>query len=56
MSTILVIDDQAISRMILQELVRSVDEDVQVQSFADPVKALEWAGCGGYPLARISRW
>ena len=43
MSTILVIDDQAISRMILQELVRSVDEDVEVQSFAVPVKALEWA-------------
>ena len=43
MSTILVIDDQAISRMILQELVRSVDEDVEVQSFADPVKGKELA-------------
>lgn len=43
MPTILVIDDQAISRMILEELVRSVDQDVQVEAFADPVKALEWA-------------
>jgi two-component system response regulator RpfG len=43
MPTVLVIDDQAISRMILEELVRSVDQDVQVEAFADPVKALEWA-------------
>ena len=43
MATILIVDDQSISRMILEELMRSIDEDIQVESFGDPVKALEWA-------------
>ncbi|MCB1829139.1 MAG: response regulator [Chromatiaceae bacterium] len=43
MSTVLILDDQSISRMILEELIRSIDGDINVQSFSDPVKALEWA-------------
>lgn len=43
MSTVLVLDDQSISRMILEELIRSIDKDINVQSFSDPVKALGWA-------------
>ena len=43
MSTILIVDDQSISRMILEELMRSMDENIQVESYGDPVKALERA-------------
>jgi two-component system response regulator RpfG len=43
MSTVLIIDDQSISRIILEELIRSIDPDIRVESYADPVKALEWA-------------
>lgn len=43
MSTVMVIDDQSISCMILQELIWSVDENIQVEPFSDPIKALEWA-------------
>jgi two-component system response regulator RpfG len=43
MSTVLILDDQSISRMILEELIRSIDESIHVVSFEDPVPALEWA-------------
>ncbi|MEA2093166.1 MAG: response regulator [Pseudomonadota bacterium] len=43
MSTVMIIDDQSISRMILQELIWSLDENIQVEPFSDPIKALEWA-------------
>jgi len=43
MATVLIIDDQLISRMILEELMRSMDTDIQAISFEDPVAALEWA-------------
>ncbi len=43
MSTVLIIDDQSISRMILEELVRSIESGIMVESFQDPVQALEWA-------------
>ncbi|MCB1852454.1 MAG: response regulator [Gammaproteobacteria bacterium] len=43
MSTVLILDDQSISRMILEELIRSIDKDINVESFSDPVKALDWA-------------
>ena len=42
MSTILILDDQSISRMILEELVRSIGSGVRAHSFADPLIALEW--------------
>ncbi len=43
MPTVIIIDDQLISRMILEELVSTIDEDLESHSFEDPVKALEWA-------------
>ena len=43
MSTVLILDDQSISRMILEELIRSIDRDIHVESFSDPVRALDWA-------------
>ena len=42
MPTVLIVDDQSISRMILEELIRSIGPDIETQSFADPVAALEW--------------
>lgn len=43
MPTILIIDDQSTSRMILEQLVTTLDKHFEVKSFADPVSALEWA-------------
>ncbi len=43
MSNVLIIDDQSITRMILQELIGSIDKDVNPTCFADPTEALEWA-------------
>lgn len=43
MSNVLIIDDQSITRMILQELVGSIDKDITSTCFADPTQALEWA-------------
>jgi two-component system, response regulator RpfG len=42
-STVLIIDDQSTGRVILEEIVRGVDPNVQVQTFADPLAAIEWA-------------
>ncbi len=43
MSTVLILDDQSVSRMILEELIQSISEDIQIESFADPILALDWA-------------
>ncbi|MCP3671158.1 MAG: response regulator [Gammaproteobacteria bacterium] len=43
MSTVLILDDQSVSRMILEELIQSISEDIQIKSFADPILALDWA-------------
>jgi two-component system response regulator RpfG len=43
MPHVLIIDDQSITRMILQELVGSIDTDVSSTCFADPTDALDWA-------------
>lgn len=43
MSNVLIIDDQSITRMILQELIGSIERDVNPTCFADPTEALEWA-------------
>jgi two-component system, response regulator RpfG len=42
-STVLVIDDQSTGRVILEEIIRGVDSNIQVQTFADPLAAIEWA-------------
>ena len=41
--TVMVVDDQSTSRAILEQVVRSLDERVQVSGFARPVDALVWA-------------
>ncbi|RKZ36149.1 MAG: two-component system response regulator [Gammaproteobacteria bacterium] len=43
MATILILDDQSTSRLILGELALSIADDITVQSFASPMEALEWA-------------
>jgi two-component system response regulator RpfG len=43
MSRVLIVDDQLISRMILEQLIRSIGDDTEAVSFADPVAALDWA-------------
>ena len=43
MPTVLIVDDQLVSRMILDHLVRSIGDDVEAMAFADPVEALAWA-------------
>lgn len=42
-STVLVIDDQSTGRVILEEIVKGVDPSIHVQTFADPLAAIEWA-------------
>ena len=43
MPTVLIVDDQSTSRMIMQEVVRSTETGITVESFASPVEALQWA-------------
>jgi len=43
MSRVLIVDDQLISRMILEQLIRSLGDETEPVSFSDPIKALEWA-------------
>lgn len=42
MSSVVIIDDQSTSRIILEELVSTVEEGVEVQTFDNPLSALEW--------------
>ena len=42
MATILIIDDQLTSRQILQHLVSSIDSEIAVNAFADPLEAYQW--------------
>ncbi|MCK5307721.1 MAG: response regulator, partial [Zetaproteobacteria bacterium] len=42
MATILIIDDQLTSRQILQQLVSTLERNLIVEAFANPVEALEW--------------
>jgi len=42
MTRILIIDDQSTSRQILEELVVSLGERIETESFADPLAALAW--------------
>jgi two-component system response regulator RpfG len=43
MSSVMIIDDQSTSRLILEELVSSVAPDLETHSFGSPLAALEWA-------------
>lgn len=42
-NTVLIIDDQSTGRMILSEIVRSIDKKMDVMAFGDPLEALEYA-------------
>jgi two-component system response regulator RpfG len=42
-STVLVVDDQSTGRAILEEVVRSLDANIAVQPFEDPLDAIRWA-------------
>ena len=42
MSTILIIDDQLTSRQILKQLVSSIEDNISVEAFANPLEALDW--------------
>ena len=51
MTTIVIIDDQMTSRQILVQLVRSMEDDLDIQSFADPLEALNWTMRNQYQMA-----
>ncbi len=51
MPTALILDDQTISLMILEELIRSISSDIHVECFTDPVQALTWAKNNTFDLA-----
>ena len=42
MATILIIDDQLTSRRILQQLVSTLERNIVVEAFANPIEALGW--------------
>lgn len=42
-NTIMVVDDQSTGRAILEQVVKSLDERVEVEGFARPVDAVVWA-------------
>lgn len=50
MATILIIDDQLTSRQILQQLISSIEENLTVKAFANPVEALQWTESNSFSL------
>ncbi len=50
MSTVVILDDQSVSRMILEELIQSIDTNIHIESFADPIEALDWAKHNAHDL------
>jgi two-component system response regulator RpfG len=42
-NTVIVIDDQSTGRAILEQVVRGIDSNVQVESFESPIEAVRWA-------------
>jgi len=52
-STVLIIDDQATSRAILEEIARNLDDNVRVASFARPIDAVVWAATNVADLVLI---
>ena len=43
MQRILIVDDQGVTRLILDEFLRSLNLELQVEVFWSPLAALEWA-------------
>ncbi len=52
-TTVLIIDDQATSRAILEEIARNLDENVSIASFARPIDAVVWAATNVADLVLI---
>jgi two-component system response regulator RpfG len=50
MATILIIDDQLTSRQILQQLVSSIEENLTVKAFENPLEALKWTETNTFNL------
>ena len=57
MSNVLIVDDQGTSRMIMEEVVRALDEVSAVHSFASPIDA-PGPRCDfcGRPCGTYARW
>lgn len=43
MSTILIVDDQSISRKLLEKLISTLDGATEIAALGDPLEALDWA-------------
>lgn len=53
MQRILIVDDQGVTRLILDEFLRSLNLKLQVEVFASPLAALEWAARYSLDLAIV---
>src|SRR3954469_12402166 len=42
-NTVLIVDDEAVSRSILEQVVVNLDRNLMVNTFADPLEGLDWA-------------
>ena len=49
----LIIDDQLTSRLILQQLVNSIEENISVEAFANPLQALQWTSANAADLILV---
>jgi two-component system response regulator RpfG len=52
-NSVLIIDDQATSRAILEQVARNLDDHVRVESFARPIDAVVWAATNVADLVLI---
>ncbi len=53
MPTVLIIDDQELTRMILSEFVRSIGPEIEGKAFDDPLAALGWATHNSAAMALV---
>jgi two-component system, response regulator RpfG len=52
-TTVLIVDDQSTSRVILEQVVARIDREVEVKSFARPLEALAWTARNGADLVLV---
>jgi two-component system response regulator RpfG len=53
MTTIVIIDDQLTSRQILVQLVKSLEDELNIQAFESPVEGLNWMACNPVDLLLV---
>src|SRR5258708_19708045 len=41
--TVMIIDDQSTGRLVLSEIIRGLDNSIEVVTFSEPVEAIEYA-------------